>query len=303
MVLIDERGVAKVDVALSVYGKPCQTMVTLCSLFEHSGHHIGRIWFQEEPVQPYGDDVSFIPGLLPDRDIFHYKPDHYIGWKATNKVVALAKESYRRSIRYQRAWEDTDKDYIFITHNDCLYTKDIIGGMLGILRSQVYVGVGQIGQCWNCPAARARLCDGDSFEEYDPTYDEVVALMAAYPAARTGLRHIDRDKPMPLPECRLNEFGCLINVGKLRHEVAPIGSAVPIGTMGLDTGTDWFGALVRRGYRFFNWHEGLNHGYFIPGRAGHKADIDKDAYVQSEQKARAYLQENYGITVPRPNLA
>lgn len=53
---------------------------------------------------------------------------------------------------------------------------------------------------------------------------------------------------MPLPECRLNEFYCLINVERIKDVNSPKGDIYPIGMMSLDTGEDWFRQLVLRGH-------------------------------------------------------
>jgi hypothetical protein len=207
----------------------------------------------------------------------------------------ISDEDFRRSIRYQRAWEDTDKDFLFIMHNDCLFTSDIIGGMLDILNTQPYVGVGRVGQCWNCPANHAKVCNGDLHESYNPSYSEVVELINMYPSPRTTLDRIDPTSPMPLPECRLNEFGCMINVGRLRHLVSPHGDIPPFGMMALDIGTDWYRALVCRGFRFLNWYEGMQHGWC--GGSGHPSDTKEEIYFLFEEKAKQYLQENYNSVI------
>ena len=42
----------KVDVVISVYGKPWQTLCTLKSLMMHSGEHIDKIFLIKEKNQP-----------------------------------------------------------------------------------------------------------------------------------------------------------------------------------------------------------------------------------------------------------
>jgi hypothetical protein len=208
----------------------------------------------------------------------------------------LSDENFRRSIKYQRAWEDSDKNYLFIMHNDCLFTQDIVGGMLQRLDGQPYVGVGHVGQCWNCPASHAKVCNGDLHESYNPSYSEVIELIKSHPSPRTKLNDIDPESPMPLPECRLNEFACMINIGRVRHLVAPHGDVLPFGTCGLDIGTDWYRSMVCRGYRFLNWYEGMTHSWC--GGPGHVSETNEDLYFQFEQKARDYLQNYYSFVIP-----
>jgi hypothetical protein len=281
-----------VDVAMSVYGKPYQTAVTLASLLEHSGAHIDKIYFQEEIEQPHGDDVSWILDYFSDRGIIRYRSEYYLGFSRADRE-RLADQAYRHSIRYQYAWENTDKRFLFIMHNDCLFGSDIVGGMLEKLADEVYAGVGMIGQCWNCPASFAQLCDGDRYENFKPDYEQVLNLIRAYPSPRTTAAEIDAAAPVPLPECRLNEFACLITVDMLRQHVVPEGDVVPFGMMGLDLGTEWFKSLTLRGYRFLNWHHGLTHSPFASRGIGHDADNSHDEYTRSEHGAKEFLKENH----------
>jgi hypothetical protein len=98
---------------------------------------------------------------------------------------------------------------------------------------------------------------------------------------------------MPLPECRLSEFGCLVNLKKLRHLVVPEGDVSPFATFTNDIGTEWFRQLVLRGHKFLNWHEGFTHGWFTEHASGHSAVLDKDLYLASETKAKEYFRTHY----------
>ena len=49
-----------VDVCINVYGKPWQTLCTLKSLMQHSGHHIDKIYLIKEHRQPYHEKIDFI---------------------------------------------------------------------------------------------------------------------------------------------------------------------------------------------------------------------------------------------------
>ncbi|CAO3459778.1 hypothetical protein [Azospirillum largimobile] len=283
----------KVDVAICAYGKPYHTAVSLLSLLDHSGAHIDKIYFQEEKSQPFDSDFSFIRSYVTDADIIHYVPSMHHGWHP-NDVNRLSEEDYRTSIRYQYAWENTDKNYLFIMHNDCRFSYDIIGDMLSKLDSSEYTGVGPIGQCWNCPAHHGGACDGSRYESYTPTYEEVCDLIAKHPSPRTSPDTVDRQQPMPLPECRLNEFYCLINISKIRDVVSPKGEVHPIGMMGIDTGVDWFRQLVLHGYRFLNWYDHTIHGWTNASNGGHQSNTDAELYKKMEETAKSYFLENWG---------
>ena len=280
-----------VDVAMSVYGKPYQTAVTLASLLRHSGHHVGTVWFLEELEQPFSADVSALPTFFPDHDVRSSRPAYHVGIAQTSRDE-FRNEEVRQSIRYQFAWEKTEKDYLFITHNDCVYSSDIIGGMLERLQDGSFSGVGMVGQCWNCPAKTAGKCDGDRQEYYRPTYEEAADIVSSYPSPRTQIEQLNRVQPAPFPECRLNEFGCLISLRKCRGETVPHGDVDPFGNYELDLGTAWFHTLVRRGHRFLNWYDGMSHSPFSGG-AGHPLNSDFERYTAAETLARDYLGEHF----------
>jgi hypothetical protein len=165
--------------------------------------------------------------------------------------------------------------------------------MLDRLDSREYVGVGRIGQCWNCPANAAKVCNGNIYHKYNPSYEEAIEIFKMHPPQPTRNRDLDRAFPMPFPECRLNEFGCLINVDVTRPLVMPQGDIVPFGTMSLDTGTDWFRAMVLRKFKFLNWYEGMVHGPFNNRRGGHEALMKEDIYSKGELAAKEYLLSNF----------
>ena len=164
-----------VDVAINVFGKPFQTAVTLLSLLKYSGEHINRIYLIKERVQPTPTDLTFLYELLGDR-ITVYTPDHWLWIRSMDASKLLSSpqikgDGYRWSIRYQFAWERSTARYLFLTHNDVLYSGDIIKAFLDKIGDNV--AIGEIGQCWNCPAHSAGVCNGDKYFDYRPSIDEV----------------------------------------------------------------------------------------------------------------------------------
>jgi hypothetical protein len=283
-----------VDVAINAYGKPLQTAVTLLSLVRHSGQHIGKIFFTEEAKQPRPTDFRFIYDLLPDRVVV-YRPKYW-HWCNQTDATRLSEAEYRRSLRYQYAWEESKEDYLFVTHNDVLYTGDIIGEFLELVGDNA--GVGEIGQCWNCPASSAGLCSGDSYWSFRPTESQLEALYAEYPANRVGWEAFrDDDKPWPMPECRLNEWAALINLKLCRPATLPLGDAFPFGAMTLDIGTRWFRDMSAKGLTFVNRPlTGLgSHGWVLDGGGGHQALFSRDKYDAGEQAALDLLVREYSI--------
>jgi hypothetical protein len=285
----------KVDVAINVYGKPYETLVTLKTLMSHSGQHIDKIYFiQEREQPPWSGDFDLIFKRFDNIEVFI--PKHFLYIYFTDRD-RYGDEDYRLSIRYQYAWEHTDKDYLFITHNDMLYTDDIIGKMLNSLKNGKTVGVGQIGRCSYCPAFHASKCKGNKYLKYDPTYEEVMDLIKKHPHAKPELHDplIDKKHPMPLPECRLNEWACLIRLKEIRREGVPQGTIDPFGAyVGTDVGTKWFRELVLKGYKFkdIDIHRYGTHGW---GKfPGHETSCNSAYYTKAEDAAIEYLEDVLG---------
>jgi hypothetical protein len=281
-----------VDIAICVYGKPFQTAVTLATLLHHSEQHIGTVFIQEEKEQPHGEVVSFLPWCFPETSFAVHRPEMHHGVKFTERR-RLPEAGYRRSIRYQAAWEDSSAGHLFITHNDVLYLKDVIGLMLDHMEGDTFSGVGRVGQCWNCPASYAGRCSGETHEDFRPTYEEVETLLQEHRGVRTHISSVTPEHPYPLPECRLNEFAALINLRKTRPDVFPVGPVIPIGCMTTDTGTTWFRDLRIKGHRFRHLNEGFKHGPFSATTSGNLANSDASRYEQEEDRAKQYLLRHF----------
>lgn len=272
----------KVDVCINVYGKPWQTLCTLKSLMLHSGEHIDKIYLIMESSQP--EDLSWIFDYF-DNLIIH-RPETYV---FTKYNVDYFNESDRHNVRYQYGFEKSDKNYIFITHNDVLYIGDIVGDMLTKIGDSV--GIGEIGQCWNCPAFSQGLCSGSKFYDWNPTIDEVLNLNL--PHVRTGLHNIDRNNPKPMPECRLNEWACLINRELSNKETFPFNDTPFFGLYGLDLGDKWFKSLHLKGYKFTDYRVNYNHSYWSSLTSGFAVQQNREAYKLAEENAKKYYKENF----------
>jgi hypothetical protein len=260
-----------VDVAINIFAKPRATSLSLLSLLRFSGRHIDRLYLQFEPygsnfdrASPY-EPAKYLRESLGDRVII-IQPDYWLGLRAPEREK-LGDSAYRLGIRYEYAFEHTDKKYLFILHNDVLIKADIIGALLGKIGG--CFAAGSIGQCWNCPAGNAETartagfpapCTPDSYREFRPDF---AGLEALYDAAlktgrfvrsyRQGWEGHYRDCAWPLPECRVNEWGCLVDVEQTRPLVIPQGCILPFGAFEqcgaicLDTAVSWFRDLHRRG--------------------------------------------------------
>ncbi|REA60666.1 hypothetical protein DSL64_14100 [Dyadobacter luteus] len=293
------RKKASVDVAINAYGKPYQTAITLFTLLKHSGEWIDKIYFIEEKKQPEPPNYQFILDELGDK-VVYYRPNF---WFWVNKVYGFFQyfRQYRYSVRYQYAWEKTDKDYLLVLHNDVYFTGDLVGQYLDQING--HTAIGKIGQCWNCPAHTAKLCDGDTYTKYKPDYEELMKLSAEFPGSRSHLYEsvMEKDKPWPLPECRVNEYVAMINIAKARPATVPVGKAAPFGTLNkLDIGVEWFSQLNNVGHTFanFNYDPFAIHSWISLKNAGHDAMFNQDLYQYEESVARKVLEDEFGIVAP-----
>ncbi|MCB0771200.1 MAG: hypothetical protein KDC00_12450 [Flavobacteriales bacterium] len=290
-----------VDIAINAYGKSHQTAVTLLSLLRHSGQHIRTIRITLERRQPFDADFVDLLAHLGDRATIH-RPRFWFGTRPTRTTWLLQWRPYRHSLRYQYAWETSDRPFLFVTHNDVKYTGDIIGAMLD--RIPGHVAIGPVGQCWNCPAALAQHCGPDSYSTYRPNYTEWKALAAKHPGPRAAHYHrvVDPNKPWPLPECRVNEWSMLVDMRIARPLTMPFGDAVPLGALyGLDVGTQWFHDVLNNGERIahFDIAPYAAHAWASVTGGGHAALVNKDVYDAEEERAWAYLTTEFPEYVAR----
>lgn len=303
----------KVDVSINYYGKPYQTLVTLLTLWKHSQQHIGTIYLVVERQQPYDQygSIKMLQWALRRLPIQYYfaKRFYYHGSPTTD---LLDDPQIRYDLKYQYGLEKTNKRYHFLSHNDCLYKEDLLGSLIAQTNAseEEVAGVGLIGQCWNCPAFSAQLCDGSRFEEFRPTTAENLALVDRYEPPRAAIHYalIEAGYNHPLPECRLNEYACLVNADQYKALTVPIGKILPLGAAwyGTDWGAVWFYNMVNAGYKFINYpfEPQMTHAPFTPTRSGHTSDRDSDEYFKIEIKAREYLAVEFPtvLTVPIPIL-
>lgn len=287
-----------VDAVVNVYGKPYQTAVTLFSLLKHSGKWIDKIYFVEERKQPEGAEFRFILEALADR-IIHYRPKIWL-WVNTLKARKLLLKSrlFRNAVRYQYGWEHSDKNYLLILHNDVLFTGDLVGEYLDNIGP--HTGIGRIGQCWNCPAYHGKLCYPEMYTEYKPSYEELMDIAERFAAVRKDKykKVVDKARPWPLPECRMNEYVTMINLKKARPDTVPFGSAPPFGSYNIvDLGIEWFHSLNNQGHSFahFDYDPYAIHSWISLKNAGHDALFNQDLYRYEEDVAKKYLEEEFDI--------
>lgn len=276
---------------INIYGKPYNTAVTLYSLLLHSGRWIDKIYFIKERKQPHNSEFGFIEAALGEK-LVAYTPPLWLWVRPFHNKWLFRIPAFRKAVRYQYGWEQTDKDFLFVTHNDVLYKEDILGVMLGKIGDNI--GIGPVGQCWNCSASFAGVCTPETYTKYRPSFEEVQQLLRDYPGSRQkDYKGVPNPKrPWPLPECRLNEWTALINMKAARPLTMPLGPALPFGAFfGLDIGTQWFNDVLNMGQKVahFNIDRYAHHAWASTTASGHAAFLNENEYAYSERMAEEYL--------------
>ncbi|GFK94250.1 hypothetical protein NNJEOMEG_02092 [Fundidesulfovibrio magnetotacticus] len=295
---------AKIDVAINVLGKPYQTTLTLVSLLRHSWKHIDRIYLAEEAANSPGqsEGLSYVKEKLRAK-LTVFNP-RYCHWIRSVDPEKLADDDVRLAVRYQYAWEHSDKDRLLVIHNDCHFRGDVVGAMLEAMGDAV--AIGDVGACMGCPAHYAGKCGKGRHLDYRPGLEELTALYAAHDYS--GPHHVSpmheslfnekfRSHPWPLPPCRVNEWCALVDLKAARPLTMPLGSGSPLGAItamgeyALDTGAEWFHDMHVLGLRaaHFPVEEYLLHG------CGHHSMLDPGVYRANEEKARTLLRREYNI--------
>lgn len=265
------------DVAINIFGRPFQTSLSLLSLIKQSGLHIGVIWLQYEPVGIKVDLINSycIYNYLCEKGEYEIKIWQPSSWLAREAVSReeLADDQKRLSIRYQYAFENCKAPWLLLIHSDIFVKQDLIGEMLKEIDGAF--AIGQIGQCWNCAAhhgiivrevMKREACDGNRYLDFKPDYEQLKKMYQVADREKIAVRpyHFSdfskefKNRAWTLPECRVNEWSCLINMHQAQPNTAPFGYAYPpganrkCGKLNLDTGVAWFRDMHELGFHAQN---------------------------------------------------
>lgn len=284
----------KVDVAINALARPYQTLLCIASLLHHNADAVNRVYLIIDADTPSEEVRKFeIVKDTCDTDIVFFQSELSHGY-FDNITGPFDDEAYRMGVRYQYAWEHSDADYLFVAHNDCSFTGPVIPAMLDAVGDHLIIG--QLGVCWNCPAAWAGKCKRGEYQSYKPAYEELYALYDSitnppvdfdFRYHRTDFNEKWREKPWPLPACRVNEWCCLIDLKRARPATVPFGPAVPfgattyIGDILVDTSCEWFHDVMNMGFSAadFPVEEYMIH------RHGISQSFDRVKYLLSEKQA------------------
>ena len=294
----------KVDVCIIYFGKPYQTIISILTLLKYSRLHINKIYITVEKKQPfdtYGDIFKVVQAVKSQVSIDLFYPQYFYDLDTLDYERVKNNTDYRWSIPYQYALENAEMNYLFIMHNDMVFHHDMIGEMLPVLtQNGKMAGTGSIGQCWSCPASFAGLCNGFKFQKYVPDKAAAISLHDKYdtPRKEKDIEVLETGRIHPLPECRLNEYACLIDLEIYRSTTLPdAGNVCFGGNWGFtaDLGTGWFHQMVNQGYQFqhFILEDYAIHSMFNPAGQGIQAYTKEDNYILSERNALNYINENF----------
>ncbi len=283
-----------IDVGMMVYGKPYHAAVALHSLYKHSGHLINTIYVTLEKKQPFDVDMEILKELLEGLPVIYNVSKRFLGGgdmsgRGLAQRLKFYIPSYRKSIRYQHAWESSKSPYLFLLHNDMLFTGDLLGHYFEQIGDDLAVGT--VGQCWNCPAY-GNLCDGHRYFEYRPNAVQIAELYEGGGDRRAVMQGLVGKLGWPLPECRLNEYVTLFNLKKARRIGIPYGTVRPFGIANnLDFGIPWFRDVSLRGYKFkhVSFDDYAVHGYTSKSAGGTASLVKKELYDWEEEQANEML--------------
>lgn len=302
----------KVDVAINIFAKPWQTSLAILSILRMSGEHINKIWLQFEPMGSRFDTLSSyaIIKYLTQNDIKHEvsQPDKWLAREpVTDEMLKTWKG--RAGIRYETAFENSNSRLLFLMHNDIWVFKDIIGALKKNIGDAFIIG--ELGQCWNCPAANPDIacevmnqekCTPLTYMEFRPTHAQLCQLYESARKKNVFIRPYDTDnfegefkeQPWPLPECRVNEWACLLNLELARPLTAPHATVYPpgafrkCGDFNLDIITPFFRGMHAQGLtaKHFDIKKYIKHwvgtGNKSPGK-----------YAFSEDRAKGLIQKHF----------
>lgn len=258
----------KVDVAIQSFRKPESLIYTLFSLHRYCGEHVDTIWINDdcsggdvlelyrdprlqealapiklrvrENVKPSGYNVT----LMTRDAIRRHKPIQRLQLFGYALMKRLSFHSTSDDVRYQWAIDGTDKPFLFVVHDDIKFFADVLGVYLDDMRSDDNLAiVGDLGYERLCPF-------GPCGEKCSPER----ILGGDYPCPTwpvTGCRSpLHRVLGRMRRDCRVNEWCCLIDVGKSREIYDKFGVFFGNYEAGGDVGTYWLDCAMKLGYTF-----------------------------------------------------
>lgn len=303
-----------VDVAVQSYRKPHLLLYSLLSLKAHSGQHVDQVWINDDGSAPWVIEFykskAFQEALHPWR--VHVRQNtRRMGWwylpvkGLQPKYMTLRRrlsqwwkqrknsdffEAQREDIRYQWAIDSTDKDFLYLMHDDMVYYGDTLDVYLNAIQALSKPAVvGDLGQCWWCNykehgCTPARISSGWRPSE---TWPEKHPLQQGY---------------WP---CRMNEWSTLLSVRAARaieeQEEILFGNYNNKG----DVGVYWFAMANKHRFEFLDPlgtpADRAKYYLHADGNSGHSVWVDHGLgkKLYKPEIVIQMLKTNFGFECPQ----
>jgi nicotinamide mononucleotide adenylyltransferase len=304
----------KIDVAVQSYKKPESLIYSLLSLHRHSRDFIDEVWINddcsgEDVLSIYRDLeksgalypwririrensvrmgwwVSFVRGFNPKYLNIWFKTKRMIWNFCKNKSFYVLQED----IRYQWAIANTNKEFLFIIHDDIEFKDNIVSLYLESIKKNERIAiVGDLGQCWRCDYQASGCTPSKILSGHLPS--PIWPSTKLNPSSHAWA-------------CRINEWSALIRVKAAReiteNEHIFFGNYDDNG----DVSAYWFSRVLAAGYGFDDPLPNaadrlLFYKHWDGGITGHSAWVDqgkgKNAY--NPMLLRDRLKSEFGYKV------
>ncbi len=258
----------KIDVAIQSYKKPESLIYTIFSLKKHCGELIDTIYINDDcsgdGTIDFYKDKEFLKRIEPikikirentkasgytytlvTREMWHNK-NFIEKLQLLGHFIINRAKFYKNSndVRYQWAFNSTDKKYLFLIHDDIKFYDDILNYYYSIIDKDENIAiVGDLGGSQRCPfgpcgqeCSPQKIMDGSIPNKIWPLTGKNSFFL-------TLLGRYKRN-------CRINEWCCLINVDISKKIFDKYGVYFGNYEGGGDVGTFWFDKIIKDGYRF-----------------------------------------------------
>lgn len=302
---------SRVDVAIQSFNKPESLLYTLMCLRQCCADRIDTVYINDDCSAHDPAPVFSSPAV---RDYFRgwtlhyrrntapagtkrvivrgYRPAYMTPWFYCCAVLSRLVRQRRLpapsdDVRFQWALNRTDKQFMFLTHDDVDFKADIIGLYLDSMTPQTAI-VGELGQCWRCRFGKKAGGECSSG----------LIMAGGRPWDLWPLTH---SVPGPhMRDCRINEWCCLVRTSAARElarrERCFFGNYDNFG----DVGAYWFEQAVKSGYGFCDplpqpsrRRDYYRHGW--QGHAGHNVWLGTASYNREGVLER--MRERFGCTL------
>ncbi len=303
----------KIDVAIQSFKKPELLLYTLLSLKAHSASHIDTVWINDdgsndEAVNFYKSN-EFAHSLKPWIIVVR-KNTHRVGWwywpvkNMRPKCLSILRriahsfrcfirvgklKTTRHNIRYQWAIDNTDKQFIFLIHDDVFFKKDLLGLYLehSNTTNQSLSLIGDLGQCWRCG--------------YQNSCTPKKLMSGIKPSPDWPIDTNSQSNRWP---CRINEWCCLLSVQAAKTIEAKYDVLFGNYENGGDIGAYWFYLAHIESMGFSDPLPDINlrSEYYIhaDGGSGHSVWVDQGdgKKVYDANKIKSMLLDEFGFSWP-----